>query len=153
MGASPVPRSFPADSLISGSSDGSSSGRGDGEKGGESHCSEDHAAFRSSLLPPNSYSSFCAALHREGRRGCSFSHPPSAPSSCSPSLLPRPKKLPGAEQPPVTHSGDVAALGIGFAKAWGNVTAVSPATPAPPVPAGRWRLGLSAGTQLIRSFQ
>jgi len=91
-----------------------------------------------------------AASHGEGGCGCSFSHPPAAPSSCPPPLRPQPE----AEQPRITHAGDVAALGVkALPRSWANVTAVSPAASAPQVPAGCWGLGLSAGTQLIRSSQ
>lgn len=124
-GASPLP--FFMANLISGSSDGSSPCRGDGEKGGESRCSESHAAFGSSLLPPDSHPSFRAASHRDA--GPPFPNPPSAPSSCTPALLPHPEKLPEAEQLRVTRSGDTTALGIAFAKDLGKCHCRVPCRP------------------------
>lgn len=135
-GAPPVPHSFPADGITSGSSDGSSPSRGDGGEGGESHCSEGDAAFGSSLLP-NSHPSFHAASH--GDTDAPFpTHLQPPPAWGSPK-----SPIPGMQQ--LWESA--------LLRSWGNITAVSPVAPAPSVPAGRWGLGSSAGTQLIRSFQ
>lgn len=95
-----------------------------------------------------------SVLHRTQNGGAGAPFPTHLqPPSFSPAPLHHPEKPPEAEQPRVTRSGMQQLWQWALPRSYGNVTTMSPATPAPSVLAGCWALGSSAETQLIRSFQ